>query len=237
MTVGMGPAFWRVPVEVDPYADDVIAHLWFDGDYTDRSQFAATYSQNDGVALASSPLKFGTKSLDTTYTPGANYYGANVSCAAAHLSPGNTEFTVEFWFYEPVLPANGNTHHFMFTNAANGHTFRIYSVSFKGDICFDVAGGPNSGSSSVSQGWHHVALTRLNNAYDMWLDGSLAQSVTNSTMNTGTHGSGTYTIWVGGASSPGSSYATFYSNFRFTKKRRYSAAFSVPTAPFPDPVP
>jgi hypothetical protein len=71
----------------------------------------------------------------------------------------------------------------------------------------------------------------------MYLDGVLAQTVTNSTANFGTHNTGSYSIIFGSSTSPGGSYATYYSNFRFTRKQRYSAPFSVPTIQFPDPVP
>jgi Concanavalin A-like lectin/glucanases superfamily len=238
MTVGMGPAFWQIRDEGDPYADDVIAHLWFDGDIVDRSQFAATYSYGYGATLSASPVIFAAgTSLDTTYVSPGVTYAAYISGGGAHISPGNYEFTVEFWYYELGSPAPGNQYHFFFYNHANGHNFRIFSPGFKGNIAFDVAGGPASGTSSVSVGWHHIALTRLGNNYDLWIDGGLAQSVTNSTMDTGTHNSGSYNVWIGAGSSYGSAYASYYSNFRFTKKCRYTAAFPVPTAQFPDPVP
>ena len=236
---GCSPMYWVTRDEGDPYADYVIAHLWFDGDIIDRSQFAATYSYANGATLSASRTIFGAgTSLDTTYAtnPGL-YYAAYVSGGGAHLSPGNYEFTIEFWYYEfgSGSGAPGNQYHFSFYNQATGQTFRIYSPSFKGNIAFDLSGGPNSGISTVSAGWHYVACARLGNTYEMWIDGVLAQTVTNSIMDMGTHNSGTYNIWIGSGSTYGSAYATSYSNFRFT--RRYRDCSVIPTAPFPDPVP
>jgi Concanavalin A-like lectin/glucanases superfamily len=239
MMIGCSPMYWVTRDEGDPYADDVIAHLWFDGDYVDRSQFAATYTLNDGAVIGSGQVKFGTNSFDTRYTGGGGIYSANAAGSGTHLSPGNDEFTVEFWYYEPAPGSAGNQYHFLFNNLANGHNFRIYAPSFKGDIAFDLQGGGPAGSVAVAQGWHHVALTRIGGtSYKLWLDGIEVQSKTNSVLNTGTHLSTTGNIYIGsGSTSSGTSFASYYSNFRFTKKCRYTATFSVPTAPFPDPVP
>jgi Concanavalin A-like lectin/glucanases superfamily len=239
MTVGMGPAFWQIRDEGDPYADDVIAHLWFDGDYTDRSQFALGYVLQYGATFGSGQVKFGTQSLDNRfYTVFPGVYAAGCAGNGVNLSPGNVEFCVEFWYYEPPVGSSGNNGHFLFQNNSNLHVFRIYSPSFKGDIAFDVQGGPDSGPVSVTRSaWHHVALTRLNNTYDMYIDGVKVKTVTNSVLNTGTHLSNSCSIYIGCHSSIGSSFGWYVSNFRFTKKQRYSSNFSVPTAPFPDPVP
>ena len=227
-------------LEADPLAEFVIAHLWFNGDYTDRSQFAATYNTGTGTLLGTTHLKFdNTTSLDTRYTPGDNTFPANVAGSGTHLSPGNTEFTVEFWYYEPAIASSGNQYHFSFTNTANGHGFRIYSPNFKGDIAFDLQGGGPAGSVNVTRNaWHHVALTRSGGtSYTLWLDGVSVQTHTNSTLNTGTHLSSTCSITIGSGTTEGSAFASEYTNFRFTRKCRYTAPFSVPTIQFPDPVP
>lgn len=223
----------------DAWASDVIAHLWFDGDMIDRSQFAATYSAVGGAVLSGTQTKFGSTSLDTTYydTPGSGYY-AGLTCSGTHLAPGN-EFTVEFWYWEPPPTTPGNQYHFQYFNTTTSQNFRIYSPNFGSEITFDTSGGgPSGNATSGGPAWHHVALTFYGSVFDMYLDGVkvLTKTISGS-IDFGSHLTTTGVIYIGSGSSPATSFACYYSNFRFTKRRRYTTDFSVPTAPFPDPVP
>ena len=238
MTVGMGPAFWQIRDAGDPYADYVIAHLWFDGDTTDRSQFAATYTASGGGVLGSGQLKFGSTSWDSRYTGGGGLYDARIGAGGTHLSPNNSKCTIEFWYYEPSAGSGGNQGHFSFTNSSTGHVLRVYSPSFKGDIAMDMnGGGVTPGSVSVTRSaWHYVAITRDGSAWEMWVDGVRVQTATNSTMNMGTHLSTTCVVDFASLSAANSTFASYYSNFRFTRDIVRDVSI-VPTAPFPDPVP
>jgi Concanavalin A-like lectin/glucanases superfamily len=241
MTVGMGPAFWQIRDEGDPYADDVIAHLWFDNDYTDRSQFAATYTTSDGATLSSGQTKFGAAtSLDTSYVTAPDINAAEVGGSGSHLSPGDTEFTYEYWVYVPsVWTTTYNTYHWEWKNNSNGHNIRLYSPDFAtNSITFDVRTSSPGTATFTKDAWHHIAMTRQNGTdYTLWIDGVSVLTQTTSTLNMGTHNSGSYAMWIASGSSYGGSLRAYWSNVRFTKKCRYTASFSVPTAPFPDPVP
>ena len=240
MTVGMGPAFWQIRDEGDPYADDVIAHLWFDGDVVDRSQFASTYSLSFGATLSSGQTKFGAAtSLNTSHITPPDVHAAEVTGGGAHLSPGNTEFTYEYWVDVPTAwPTNTGPFHWFWQRNSTVQIFRLYAPGDTNTITFDARAGSPGTATFTRDAWHHIAMTRRNSTdYTLWIDGVSVLTQTTSALDMGTHNSGSYSMWISSGSSYGASLRAYMSNVRFTKKCRYTAAFSVPTAKFPDPVP
>lgn len=166
---------------------------------------------------------------------GSNDY---LTIAGAGMAVGSRDFTIEcwvrmlsfgsgirsFWGHRSSSSAIGGA---LLTHT--GASIRLYiarSNSFW--QIQDVAPGLNLSLNT----WHHVALVRDGTTIRTFLDGAaggtatLAESVI--------HTSGDFSLMAGSALGTQNINA-YIDDFRFTKAARYTAAFSVPAAAFPDP--
>ena len=217
-------------VPIDPYLDNVSLLLHMDGSngsttFTDSSNNALTVTANGNAQISTAQSKFGGAS---GYFDGANDY-----LEAASLSLDLQDFTVECWvrleaitdcaiFNQGNSDSTGNF--CLAVNSANG---RLYLYADNGSRF--------SSTTSLSTGtWSHVALTRQNQNYKLFIDGVLDGSYTGMHDHSGTP----FKIanGYGGITQPNG----YIDDFRVTKGIcRYSTNFIPPTAPFPniDPEP
>lgn len=228
----------------DPFASDVIAHLTFDGDITDRSPFAATYIADYGAVTNSTYARFGTQSLDTSHiTMPGTMHAAEVRCGGPHLSPGNTEFTVEFDFLVPfAYSTNTVPIIWMWENSANSHQVKLVQSTHSwglvtNSIALDIEGAAQGPVLFFTYDtWHNVAVVRNGTSFALYLDGVQRYVLTSHTINMGTHNSGTYSTWIGSGSAFGATLRAHYANYRFTKKARYSGTqYALTNAKWPVP--
>lgn len=181
------------------------------------------------------PTAFGSAAvgaLSTTapngQTKGISFNGTTqyVSYAAnsAFVVGTTTDVTVEFWIKPPA--GFGNTH--VFTQGINSS----FEFGPQMALWFDASaigfGVNGTGPTYAGNIWHHIVLVRLGTTIQIWVDGALIKSGTNSTaryananIDIGTYNAG----------------AIFYqfelSDFRITNGAARYPSFTIPTAAGP----
>jgi hypothetical protein len=148
------------------------------------------YSRPVSVGTSYAPL-ISTSGTGSLYFNGSNYitFAANTP-----LDFGTGDFTIESW----VLPATNSALYPTFIGSvtgwsagASGHRFSHTGYANKFTLHLNGAGDPFLSSSNTFSGnnWHHYALTRSGNTWNMYVDGNLE--------STGTY-SGSYNTALGG---------------------------------------
>ena len=138
--------------------------------------------------------------------------------------PGSGSFTIEYWLYLPANPSAGYYTHFSY--GTSGSVLRVFNTAstskvevFSGTSVILNPAWPTAGQ------WNHFALVRNGTALTLYINGAVAQSVTNST----DFSTGTLTIGGESASNP---LLGSISNFRIVKGTAvYTSAFTPPTSP------
>jgi len=138
--------------------------------------------------------------------------------------PGSGSFTIEYWLYLPANPSTGYDTHFSY--GTSGSVLRVFNTAstskvevFSGTSVILNPAWPTAGQ------WNHFALVRNGTALTLYINGAVAQSVTNST----DFSTGTLTIGGESASNP---LLGSISNFRIVKGTAvYTSAFTPPTSP------
>jgi hypothetical protein len=136
---------------------------------------------------------------------------------------GTGDFTWEFWINVPGPVSN----HYVIDHGANGGTI---SVSNNGIRYYNTTIGTGSnlytGTTINYNTWHHVAVVRSSGTTTLYLDGTAAQSASDS------HNYAAQAVSIG-SYAQGSSYAFtgYLEDVRLTKGlARYTADFTPPTA-------
>jgi hypothetical protein len=103
-------------------------------------------------------------------------------------------------------------------------------------VMFSAAGSPGSTKISASapsvDTWHHVALTRKSGTFTLWVDGASVGTSTTTVVPTGT-----LNVSVGSNTphtSPGNPFNGNIDEVMLSTIARYTAAFT-PSGPFPPP--
>jgi len=138
--------------------------------------------------------------------------------------PGSGSFTIEYWLYLPANPSAGYYTHFSY--GTSGSVLRVFNTAATSKI--EVFSGTsvilNPAWPTAGQ-WNHFALVRNGTTLTLYINGAVAQSVTNST----DFSTGTLTIGGESASNP---LLGSISNFRIVKGTAvYTSAFTPPTSP------
>lgn len=138
--------------------------------------------------------------------------------------PGSGSFTIEYWLYLPANPSTGYYTHFSY--GTSGSVLRVFNAAATSKI--EVFSGTstilNPAWPTAGQ-WNHFALVRNGTTLTLYINGAVAQSVTNST----DFSTGTLTIGGESASNP---LLGSISNFRIVKGTAvYTSAFTPPTSP------
>lgn len=235
--------------EKDPYANYVV--FQFDATISSNAKdiasnviptYTGTYTIPQAVSRTIYPYvskinKTSKKVSGFIYTDGN---GDRVSWTNSKYVLGTSNFTIEFWT-APYNGGGGDAYGRLLligTDSANGcfaviranapNPLTIFAQTYSGGWSNVI--DTNSGTLPNDK-WSHVAITRSGgNVYTMYINGVLANTVTNGTGNNLTGN----TIYIGSGSTAGTNdYHGRYANFRITKGIvRYTSNFD-PQISFP----
>jgi hypothetical protein len=213
---------------LDEFFSNVSLLLHMDGSgstFTDSSGTPKTITAGGNATQSTTESKFGGKS--------AYFDGSGDSLSFADILLGTGNFTIEFWF-----KTNSSTQYAQMignetSGGSSGFTLLINNnTSTGGQIAVYRAGSLVVSSSSgdwSDDEWHHLAFVRSGTTVTLYLDGTSYGSATDANSYTGA----AYFIGTNNAFS-GRDLLGYIDELRITKGVRYSAAFTPPTAAFPD---
>ena len=223
----------------DAYYNDVEVLLHFDG--TDGSTTLTDDSKNSWTVTASNQAQIST--TQSKFGGSSFYAGSTTAFNAATIADNDAltldaDFTIEAWIYVVAVPGSSNWATILSKwNSGGEYTFLVRddsSISFGwGSYNVNSIDSPllRSSASSISTNtWMHVAVTRSGNDFKMYIDGTQADSATESSTPSNT--SSPLTI---GAYSSGEARRLdgYIDDVRITKGvARYTSAFNVPTTAF-----
>jgi hypothetical protein len=224
----------------DPYFANVSLLLHMDGadgstTFTDSSSNALSPTVVDQAQIDTSQSKYGGASMELLSATDHIYY-ANSSQEVVDLT---TDFTIEGW----IRPANDSVSMAVFdSRPASGASKGILVYLEPSDdtiraIIWDGLAvsslSVTAPSSYTATNWHHVAVCRSGNDFYVSLAGAV-----NSGSITFAVDAGSEPFRIGRSGNSASSFRQFVGHIddvRITKGiARYTAAFTPPTAPFPD---
>lgn len=218
----------------DPDFASVVSLLHFDGtngSTTFTDQKGKAWTAYGAAALTTSQKKFGTASLSLNGTD-AGIQTPN----STDFDFGTGDFTAEAWVY-----LNSNTSLGYIFNRGNGAGTNggfAMAVNASGQLLLVYHGFAfqTAGATTLNTGqWYHLAICRAGTTVRLFVDGVIDASATNSTNYTAA-ASTPNTIGSNlDAGVPSQFLSGFIDDVRITKGvARYTAAFTPPTAPFPD---
>lgn len=222
------------PLATDPYFANVSLLLHCNAPngstvFTDSSSNAFVPSRGGAAVISTSQSVFGGSSLSL---PGNKSFLSYADNAVFQMGTG--DFTVETWYYISsitttmmlVAPVNiGSPYNVLSMELNPGSVgWRVMRAGFGAIVTANVASPLNT--------WTHVAATRSSGVVRFFMGGTqYGGSITNTTSMSMSLGG----MQIGVQASNFSSFNGFIDEFRITKGvARYTAAFSVPTSPFPD---
>lgn len=220
----------------DEFFDDTFMLLHVEnGEIYERTGFPDVEAVGGGV-VSSTQAKFGTQSFNNpgTISEGSNFFRVEAA-PTVFTFPG--EFTIEGWVW---VRAYRSTYMNIFANNINFPSVGFIQLAIP-DTTQTMFWNSNPGTSKSANTivslstWHHMAITRdASNMVRMFLDGILDITPTLMTGTIGGSSGGISTFDIGrGHASDNADFDGFFEEIRITKRCRYSANFSVPTAPFP----
>jgi len=151
---------------------------------------------------------------------------------------GTGDFTVECWCYIAAARTNA----LLFSTAGNNGSgdWRGFLLEYSISRGLFAAWRSSSGTTSCqysttppTETWQHVAFARSSGTSRLFIDGQVVQTAA----NTGTiaDASPSLDTAVGAGANGTDSFNGYIDEFRVTKGvARYTANFTLPTAPFPD---
>ena len=223
------------PPEPDPLFSQVKLLVHADTGFADRSSSARAVTNVGGVGIDAG-AKFGAGAASFTAAGQRLDYAA--TDAAMNLPAG--AFTIELWM-KPVAFGTTGVRTLVSRNVfENGWNLEVGQA---GTVYFTVvwtSGAMTSIGSSTAQAWvngtwYHIAVTRQGTTYRIFRDGVLLHTRASEARTIGTNASAP--VQVGGQSMNSSSSTPFalIDDVRITVgTARYTAAFTPPTAAFPD---
>lgn len=233
----MGAPLWGG--ETDPYFSGVILLMRFDGDYTDKSTLAQSFT-NTGATLSSAGAKFTQSATINGTNPGGGG-GNNVKSSAARseydLNSG--DFTIECWAKPASAALSGGSVRPLVALNPSGSSGAVLGV--RGDATgtlavfgYEIGGGANSFNSTgvylTSNVWYHLAGTRSGNTYRLFVDGALVNSAIDASRGAVSSKKAT----IGNFDGLSLAFDGSIDEVRVTKGvARYTSAFTAPVAPFP----
>ena len=221
----------------DPEFANVSLLLHMDGSngsttFTDSSSNAFTGTRYGSLAVSTTESKFGGASA--AFSGGTSQDALDFADNAA-FDFGTGDFTLECWAYLNGTPSNVNA---LIAKYGNGGNEWIWWVNNSGKLMFYTDGGSVTSGASVPTGqWTFLSVTRQSGTVKVFIGGAQEASGTIST-----DFNGSATLSVGNYPAFGSFNSGFViavdgylDDVRITKGvARYTAAFTPPTAPFPD---
>lgn len=223
------------PSEPDPLFPQVKLLVHADTDFADRSSMARAVT-NVGAVGIDAGAKFGAGAA--SFTTAGQRLDYEATDTAMNLPAG--DFTIELWM-KPVAFSGADSARNVVSRNVSGNGWRL-GVGELGTVTFVAgwAGGASSFMISSSQAWtngtwYHLAVTRQGTTYRIFRDGALVHTRANEARTIGTNANAP--IQVGGQTLYSSSSTPFalIDDLRITVgTARYTAAFTPPTAAFPD---
>ena len=221
----------------DPDFASVSLLLHMDGSngsttFTDSSSNAFTGTRYGSLAVSTTESKFGGASA--AFSGGTSADALDFADNAA-FDFGTGDFTLECWAYLNGTPSNVNA---LIAKYGSGGNEWIWWVNNSGKLVFYTDGGSVTSGASVPTGqWTFLSVTRQSGTVKVFIGGAQEASGTIST-----DFNGSATLSVGNYPAFGSFNSGFViavdgylDDVRITKGvARYTAAFTPPTAPFPD---
>lgn len=198
--------------------------LWhFDNSGTDQSSGAHTLTLGGTAAYTSAQSVFGGYSTFIGSGGWASIGGA--------IYNGINDFTIEFWYYEPVAP----NYRYFVADGMSGqgtNTFNFaYNANSTQKMELFTASGVNSGVAPTTgtfsfpvNSWHHYAYVRSGATFTFYYDG-----VTQPTTSTAGNpvGDGTHRWAIGSYMQASSGYPHgYFDEMRFSNVARYTASFT-----------
>ncbi len=223
----------------DPYWASVSMLIPFDASFDDIATARGSTVVTGSVSRVTTEKKFGTHSA---YFPGATATYLTFPDPSSTLVPGLLDFTAEFWWYPMARSASlmptwgsavswGNTGsvHIGYANANTATQIFLYVY---------ISGNQYNNNVATYylnlNTWHHIAIARQNGIFRVFVNGLLYLNVTNLTGANITSPFNT----IGRSDATNFTPYYFVDELRFTKGiARYTAAFTPPTLPFPNPYP
>jgi hypothetical protein len=224
-------------VATDPDFASVSLLLHMDGSngsttFTDSSSNAFTGTRYGSLAVSTTESKFGGASA--AFSGGTSQDALDFADNAA-FDFGTGDFTLECWAYLNGTPANVNA---LVAKYGSGGVEWIWWVNNSGKLEFLTDGGDVTSSASVPTGqWTFLSVTRQSGTVKVFIGGAQEASGTISTDFNGsaTLSVGNYPAFGGFDSGFPIAVDGYLDDVRITKGvARYTAAFTPPTAAFPD---
>jgi hypothetical protein len=223
------------PPEPDPLFSQVKLLVRADTNFADSSSMARAVTNVGGVGIvAGAGLGAGAAS----FTVAGQRLDYAATDTAMDLPAG--DFTIELGM-TPAAFSGADSARNVVSRNVSGNGWRL-GVGELGTVTFVAgwAGGTSTFMISSSQAWtngtrYHLAVTRQGTTYRIFRDGALVHTRANEARTIGTNANAP--IQVGGQTLFSSSSTPFalIDNLRITVgTARYTAAFTPPTAPFPD---
>lgn len=223
------------PGETDPFFSQVKLLVHADTNFADSSSMARAVT-NVGAVGISGTSRFGAGAASFTTAGQRLDYAA--TDAAMNLPAG--DFTIELWM-KPVAFGTTGVRTLVSRNVfEKGWNLEVGQA---GTVYFTVvwtSGAMTSIGSATAQAWvngtwYHIAITRQGTTYRIFRDGVLLHTRASEARTIWTNASAP--VQVGGQSMNSSSSTPFalIDDLRITVgTARYTAAFTPPTAAFPD---
>ncbi len=237
-----------MPVVVcDPYYDEVVALLHFNGTNgqrttTDEKGHTVNIVFASTTELSNVQVKYGPTAV--RFPDGAAQGVEILTGGDSDFNFGTGDFTIEHWVYiETQVPTNGKFFFIWYDPDTNSQPIRMTWDHIDNHLNFNLFGiintpilGLTTAAGAVPfDGYHHIAVTRDSGMVRLFVDGILlASGMGAATLNgIGTNGR----VWVGSNVNGSGSIAdkSYFDDFRITKGvARYIADFTPPAAQFPD---
>jgi hypothetical protein len=144
--------------------------------------------------------------------------------------PNTGDFTLEMWIY-PTSTSGYQIIYSQYTYGSSDGNFELlwdefnekFNVNFRGSTVL------TSSSTYALNTWHHLAIVRYGSALTMYVNGTSADTTTNSLSILQT------SSWIGTRSLLDGYFNGYIDDLRVTKYAIYKSDFSVPSAPFTIP--
>ena len=215
------PAASQTCTPYDALFSGVSLLMHMDNNVTDVKGSAVV---NQGLAFSSAVSKFGGYSV---YAPAG---GNRARVPSASMVSGTQDFTIEGWVYPTAYPGNYGQ---LITSTSTGGF--ATSITSTGKIWVGralMAGVMETTGTVPRNQWSHVAYVRSGSNFKVFINGAVAG---NFTLGFSDWGSGDAFLFVDGNGSTFPLQNVYLDDLRISKGVvRYTGAFQVPTAPFPN---
>ena len=160
------------------YSNDAntVALLHFDGNFTDSSSNAITFTGQNSIVTSTAQKKFGTQSV---LFDGVNQYisTGDLSSLSSPAAPGTGDFTVDYWVYFDEAWGT-NRRHYSFGNngdPATGSANSGLTGSWNSGTSWNWYNGSNAGLSGLTEyaynQWDHYATMKTGGTLYLYING------------------------------------------------------------------